>query len=103
MPKIKLLKITKSEIEGKRYTAYFQVLTNSGEVKNYKVHFGSSLHQNYLLHRDKERRQRYIDRHRNNENWNDPMTAGALSRYILWGDKVNLRDAIADYRRRFNL
>jgi hypothetical protein len=33
---------------------------------------------------------------------NDYMSAGSLSRYILWNKKP-LRESIADYKRRFNL
>ena len=34
-------------------------------------------------HHDQERRRRYVERHKANENWNKP-SAGMLSRYILW-------------------
>jgi hypothetical protein len=34
-------------------------------------------------HNDAKRRKQYINRHKNNENWNKP-SAGLLSRYILW-------------------
>lgn len=37
-----------------------------------------------------------------NENWIDPMTAGALSRYILWNPPT-LQASTADYARRFGL
>ena len=56
----------------------------------------------FTKHRDEERKKRYIDRHKARENWSDPMTAGALSRYILW-NKPTLRASIADYKKRFNL
>ena len=29
-------------------------------------------------------KNRYIQRHKKNENWNNPETAGYLSRFILW-------------------
>ena len=54
------------------------------------------------IHKDKERKERYLDRHRARENWNDYMTAGALSRWILW-NKPTITSSIADYKNRFGL
>ena len=51
---------------------------------------------------DKEKRKQYISRHRSNENLNDPMTAGTLSRYILW-DYSLLSTAVNQYVKRLNL
>ena len=47
-------------------------------------HFGMKSAPDYTTHKDKERKKRYLKRHRANENWNDGQTAGALSRWILW-------------------
>ena len=54
----------------------------------------------YTKHKDEDRKKRYLNRHRKNENWKSPMTAGALSRWILW-NKPTLRDSIKDYKKRF--
>jgi hypothetical protein len=56
----------------------------------------------FTKHKDEERKQRYLDRHKANENWNKPDTAGALSRWILW-NKPTLRESIQDYKERFGL
>jgi len=65
------------------------------------THFGQASAPDYTKTRDKEQKQRYLKRHRRNENWDAPMTAGALSRWILWN--LPTRGAsIADYKRRFN-
>ena len=47
------------------------------------VSFGSSQHSDFTKHRDPERKQRYLDRHKARENWNDPTTTGALSKFVL--------------------
>ena len=65
------------------------------------VHFGASGMSDYTKHRDDERKKRYLNRHRANENWSAPMTAGALSRWILW-NKPTRGASISDYKRRFN-
>lgn len=66
------------------------------------VYFGSAGMSDYTKHKDDERKKRYLDRHRRNEDWNDYMSAGSLSRWILWG-KTTLTASINDYKNRFNL
>tara|TARA_A100001201_G_scaffold134191_1_gene121673 strand:- start:269 stop:562 length:294 start_codon:yes stop_codon:yes gene_type:complete len=67
------------------------------------VQFGLKGSSTYIDHKDKKLRSRYIERHRKNENWNDPMSAGALSRYLLWGQSVALKTNISNYKKKFNL
>ena len=66
------------------------------------VHFGSAGASDYTQHRDPVRKQQYLARHAPREDWDNPMTAGALARWILW-NKDTLHSSIQDYRRRFNL
>ena len=86
--------ITQSDRPGKRYIAIF----DNGK----KVHFGSE-GQAYIDHMDKAKREAYLKRHAKNENWNDPYTAGALSRWILWGESTNINKNISDFKKRFGL
>ena len=41
-------------------------------------------------------------RHAPREDWSEPMTAGALARWVLW-NKGTLRESVADYLQRFGL
>tara|TARA_R110000744_G_scaffold40244_4_gene91273 strand:- start:533 stop:835 length:303 start_codon:yes stop_codon:yes gene_type:complete len=66
------------------------------------VHFGQKNAPDYTKTRDKAQRSRYLSRHKARENWNAPMTAGALSRWILWSE-VTRREALSKYKKRFNL
>jgi len=86
-----------SNRRSKKLTATF----TNGRTKT--VHFGQRGAPDYTKTHDKAQRKRYLTRHRANEDWNDPMTAGALSRHILWGDSTSLRTNIAAFRRRFGL
>ena len=86
--------ITQSDRKDKRYVATF----DNGN----KVHFGSK-GQAYIDHLDKAKRDAYLKRHQKNENWNDPYTAGALSKWILWGDSTNINKNISDFKKRFNV
>lgn len=97
MKEIKLISIKKSNDGKTKLTATFEV---DGKIK--KVRFGAKGMSDYTIHKNDERRDRYIARHKKNENWNDPLSKGALSRWILW-NKKNLNDSIEDYKLRFNL
>jgi hypothetical protein len=92
--KLKLIKIVKSPISGKKLRAYFSDGTHTD--------FGATGYSDYTKHKDDERKKRYIDRHRKRENWKNPKSAGALSLYILW-NKKSLKASISDYKKRFNL
>lgn len=74
--------IQKSTRKGKRFMATYA----NGKV----VHFGLEGGQTYIDHGDKIKRENYLLRHKKRENWNDPFSAGSLSRYLLWGDSTNL-------------
>lgn len=68
-----------------------------------RVPFGAVGYSDYTLHHDKLRRERYLTRHRRNETWSNPQTAGSLSRYILWGDSTSIDANVRAFRRRFSL
>lgn len=100
--KLSLISIKKSPKKDKKYVASF---CKNGRIK--QTHFGAKGYQNYggvgkARHLSKERKKRYIQRHKSRENWSDPTSAGALSRYVLW-DKPSFREGVADYKRRFKL
>lgn len=62
--------------------------TRSGK----KVRFGALGYSDFLLHGDIARRDRYLKRHIEREDWTDPDTAGFWSRWILWGPSIRLRE-----------
>lgn len=90
--------VKKSSKPEKKLMAIFTL--ENGKKKT--VHFGSAGMSDYTKHKDDERKKRYLNRHRKNENWNAPMTAGALSRWILWNLPTRSA-ALSDYKRRFKL
>ena len=67
----------KSDKVGKKY----YIITND----NKKVYFGASGYEHYTSgHLDERRKLVYISRHRKNEDWGDPNTAGFWSYWFLW-------------------
>ena len=61
------------------------------------VRFGDSKYQDFTAHKDHDRKQRYIDRHRKNESWGKDGvdTAGFYSKHILW-NKPTIQASVAD-------
>jgi hypothetical protein len=92
-----LVKITKSTKAEKKLMAVFKDC-KTGRTKT--VHFGADGMSDYTIHKTPSRKQLYLERHSANEDWENPITAGALSRWILW-NKTSLKDSIDDYKKRF--
>ena len=74
----------------------------SSDTRKKTVHFGAAGMSDYTIHKDDDRKERYIKRHSVNENFNDVYSAGFYSRWILW-NKKSIRSSIADTKQRFNL
>ena len=91
--------IKKSTNPKKKYMALFK--NDKGKVIK-TTHFGAAGMSDFTIHNDPKRKERYLKRHRKRENWNDYMSAGSLSRYILWGE-TTLKKSIEEYKKRFNL
>ena len=85
--------LKKSTNNDKKYDAY---------VEGKKVSFGARGFSDFTQHKDEERKQRYIHRHKKNENCNDLKTAGAWSKGILW-NKPTIRESIASMEKKFNI
>ena len=66
------------------------------------VHFGASGYQDFTTHKDPERKQLYIARHKKNENFgvSGAKTAGFWAKNILW-NKDTLTKSVDDLNKRF--
>ena len=86
----------KSDKQGKKY----YIITQN----NKKVYFGASGYSDFTHHKDEQRKQRYINRHKNNENWSKSGidTAGFWSRWLLW-NLPTIKTSYEDIRRKFNI
>ena len=71
---------------------------------NKKVYFGQAGASDFTIHKDEARKQRYINRHKNNENWTKSGidTAGFWSRWILW-HLPTIKESYNDIKRKFNI
>ena len=98
----KLISIQKSDKAGKKMMATFE--TN---VRQKTIHFGSASNKDFTIYwktegkeKAEKMRSAYIARHKVNENWNDPMTAGSLSRWVLW-EAPTIQGGIRAYKKRY--
>ncbi len=99
---MKLIKVVKSANSKKKYDAFFK----DKDGKEKKVSFGAAGYSDYLIHKDKERRERYRKRHAKDlltEKNKKGLGAGSLAFHILWGPSTSLKKNIQDYKKRFNL
>ena len=85
--------LKKSSNPDKKYDAY---------VEGKKVSFGASGYSDFTQHKDEDRKQRYIARHKVNQNWNDLKTAGAWSKGILW-NKPTISESIKNMENKLNI
>jgi hypothetical protein len=60
----------------------FYIITND----NKKVYFGAAGYEDFTTHKDEARKQRYIARHKKNEDWTKSgiNSAAFWSRFYLW-------------------
>ena len=88
--------ITKSRKSDKKYDA-----TIDGKKT---VSFGAKGYSDFTLHKDRARKERYIQRHKANEDWNKSGidTAGFLSRWLLW-NKPSLQSSVSDLNNRYKV
>jgi len=84
--------ITKSKTKDKKYDAIID-----GKKT---IHFGAKGYSDFTIHKDEERKDRYINRHKKTENWNDPKTAGFYAKNILW-NKKSVKASVEDTNKRF--
>ena len=66
------------------------------------VSFGQKMASDFTKHKNPDRKEAYIARHKNNENWgaSGAKTAGFYSKHVLW-NKPTLKESIDDINKRF--
>ena len=88
---------------------YYPYQANDNKYKYYiitknekKIYFGAAGYSDFTIHKDPERKQRYINRHEKNENWTKSGidSAGFWSRWLLW-NKPSIKSSYQDIKKRF--
>ena len=89
--------LMKSTNPNKKFSVYIE---NGKTIK--KIDFGSKGMSDYTHHKNNERKNRYIERHKKREDWNDPFTAGFWSLHALWNKKT-LDDSLKDIEKNYDI
>lgn len=98
----KLLGIEPSKRKGKKWTATFH---NAMEDKHKTVHFGLAGAEDFTLHKDPERAERYRTRHAKDletEAGKTGMSPGALSYWTLWSSP-SFAQGIRNFKNHYHL
>jgi len=93
------VQLKKATTQGKKYTAVFY---DNDRKKIKSTSFGAVGYDDFTKHKDEERKEAYLARHKKNEDWNNYMTAGSLSMHLLWS-KPTLSASYNAYLKKFNL
>jgi len=93
---VKLVKITKSPRKDKKLRATFR----RSNGREFSTDFGAVGYDDYTVHKDPERRRKYVTRHTKDLRTGDPTRAGFLSMEILWGKSTSLKANVAAYKRK---
>ena len=96
----KFIKLTKLPItESKKYKATFLVVNKEGKEKEKVVRFGAQGYRDYTLMNQKGNK---FYEPLENEDWNNVLSAGSLSRWILW-NKPSIGDSLQSFIKKFKL
>ena len=79
----------------------YKVVVTDGERKK-TIHFGQAGAEDFTIHKDEERKNRYIDRHQSREDFEDPFTAGFWALHVLW-NKRTLNASLKDIKDNFKI
>jgi hypothetical protein len=88
---------------------YFPYPSDKPEKKYYiitkdnkRVYFGQASASDFTKHKNEERKNLYINRHKKNEDWGKSGidTAGFWSRWLLW-NKPTIKESYQDIKKRF--
>ena len=88
---------------------YFPYPSDKPEKKYYiitkdnkRVYFGQASASDFTKHKNEERKNLYINRHKKNEDWGKSGidTAGFWSRWLLW-NKTTIKESYQDIKRKY--
>ena len=83
---------------------YMVTIFNLKTQKTKTIHFGAKNYEDFTIHKDLHRLQLYDLRHKKREDWNNPMTAGFWSKWLLWNQHADTIDkAIRQIQNTFNI
>jgi hypothetical protein len=92
------LEIRPSKNKNKKFDAIFYV----NDIQAKIIPFGAKNYFDYTTGTTDEQKRNYLNRHRSREDWETPITAGSLSRWLLWHTR-DFEKNIKLFKKKFNL
>lgn len=91
------VEVSNSNIKGKKY----KIVLYYDDGRKKTVHIGQAGAEDYTIHKDEERKERYIDRHETREDWSKGgmETPAYWAKHLLW-NKPTLSKSIEDIKKR---
>ncbi len=99
---VELISIQPSTRKHKKWKAIFIAEDDDGQQSYKTIHFGDSRYDDYTIHKDPVRMESYRRRHKSALKAS-PMSANALSYFLLWGNSTDLETNIEFFKEHFNL
>jgi hypothetical protein len=95
----KLKSVEKSLLANKKY----RITLTDGTTEKH-IWIGDRAYEDFTQHKDENRKELYLIRHKKNEKWGITgiTTAGFWSRWLLW-NKPTLRESIKDVKQKFGI
>ena len=78
----------------------YEVTLKSADGKLKKIKFGASGYEDFTTHKDTKRKELYLSRHAEREDWGKVDTAGFWARWLLW-NKRTIGASLNDIKKRF--
>ena len=97
---IELIKIVKSKLPTKKWTAHFKI-DGKPKIVNFGYNSTTDKKNDFTLHNNEDRKRLYLLRHKKDLNTNQPYMAGYLSIFILWNLKSR-QESIEKYKELLN-
>jgi hypothetical protein len=90
--------LKKSDRKGKRF------VIEMSKPKPHSHHFGALPFKKgtFIDHKDEKLKKAWIARHKNDKNFNNPMSGIYFSRFLLW-NKPTLKESIKDVEKKLNV
>lgn len=75
-------------------------LKNKKTGREKTIKFGAKGMDDFTKTKNEEQKKRYIQRHKKNENWTDPSTAGFWAKNLLW-NKPTITASLAEIKSKY--
>jgi hypothetical protein len=77
-------------------------LFDESSRRSKSISFGAKGYEDFTIHKDPQRKQKYLRRHSAREDWQDPFSAGFWAAHLLW-NKPTISGSMRDISKNFDI